>query len=155
MEHTPNSERARHPQRPPTGPQPTGSPGSSTVRLAAIALLTLLLVACTEPTSPDLDTWTDTWERARGIVPAQSELELPIAHETCSEVLGALREIRPELLPAPDPIITNTASVWHEHAEHVFFTCFDGTTDPDRVADAYDELHRLEAEVRTAIDTAR
>lgn len=152
MQRPPRAGHMRQPRRSPTRQRPASLVPAP---VAAVTLLAALLVACASPTSPDLRTWTATWDRARDVIPAQSQLDLPVEHEACSAVLGALREIRPELLPAPDPVITNTAAAWHEHAEHVFFTCFDRTTDPARVEDAYDELRRLEAEVRTAIDTAR
>ncbi|MDX1659473.1 MAG: hypothetical protein R3343_11685 [Nitriliruptorales bacterium] len=125
-------------------------------RLAITLLIAAALLAssCGPGDRPSVAEWRPSWDQALEIIPPESELDAPPSEAECQEVLGALRDVRPELSPAPDDIIDATVGAWFTYAESTFFTCFRSVPSEDRVARAYDTLDRLREEVETAISTA-
>lgn len=125
---------------------------------ARILAVVLVVVAaawatgCRPAERPSRDAWQVRWEATQGIVPAADELERPPRAETCQDVLGELRARRPDLSPAPDQIIAEAVEGWFEHAEGMFFDCFEGSDPEAAVAGAYEQLERLRSEVDAALD---
>ncbi len=95
--------------------------------------------------------WTAEWTSVQEVVPDAGDLQRPPRQETCADVLGELRARRSALPPAPDDVVATAADGWFQHAEEMFFDCFEGP-DPDAaIRSAYDELERRAAEVDAAL----
>lgn len=109
-----------------------------------------LLSGCGTPDRPTRGEWRRAWADIQEVVPPPSQLEDPVADETCGEVLGALRRYRRELTPAPDDVIQNAAEAWVSHAEHMFVDCFDTSRRQEAIAEEYDKLEQLRAQVDAA-----
>lgn len=119
--------------------------------VAALCIGALAMGGCRGPQRPSAGEWGDEWRAAQRLVPDPGTLARPPSHETCEDVLGELREHRPELIPAPDDEIGAAAERWFEHAESMFFGCFDGSDGDADVRAEYDTLERLANEVEAAL----
>jgi hypothetical protein len=128
--------------------------GSMARRLVAVALLVLAVGACGRQERPTLGAWRATWERATAIVPSEDDVGATPDRELCESTLGELREVRPDLTPAPDEVVNAAVEEWITYAESVFFSCFEEVSGDDPVAAAYEQLDRLEGEVDAAIGSA-
>lgn len=117
---------------------------------AWLVLLAVSLASCT-PQRPSREEWRESWESVQEAVPPAEELPRPPDHDTCSEVLGELRERADELSPAPDRIIHDAAQAWVSHAESLFFDCFDDGEPEQRIEEGYATLERLRAEVEAVL----
>lgn len=113
--------------------------------LVAIAVV-LLLGACADQTRPTVAEWQPKWQAVLASVPEQPGVgEVPDA--LCTETLGALRTLRPDLTPTPGLAIDDAVQEWFQIAEDAFFECPPRSEVIGSFADAYSELLRLEAEV--------
>lgn len=115
-----------------------------------LVLIAVGLVSCT-PQRPSREEWRESWNRVQAVVPPAHELPRPPGHDTCSEVLGELRERAGELTPAPDEIIHDAAQAWVAHAESLFFDCFDNGESEQGIEEGYATLARLRAEVEAVL----
>jgi hypothetical protein len=123
-------------------------------RIGALVAAAVVLAGCGGDDRPSAATWRATWEQAQQIVPASDALDGPVAEAACQDALGELRTIREDLIPGPDQVVGEAATAWIDHAEQMFFDCFeDGSGDGSAtvVADAYDELERYRDEVDAAL----
>lgn len=114
------------------------------------AVVATSLASCGPGERPSLAEWEATWEEVQATIPAASSLEDPPATDVCEAVLGELRTQRPRLVPAPDDLVASASTAWIAYAEHVFFGCF-GEGTPEDVAEAYENLDRLAAEVEASL----
>jgi hypothetical protein len=122
-------------------------------RLAAAALLAvvpLVLSGCGGG-PPDIETWTARWEEAKAFVPDLSAFADGPDERLCDEVLVELREVREDLVPAPDELLGITVDEWLRHAETIFFECPPETGPVVGFDAAYAELDRLEREVESLL----
>lgn len=125
-------------------------------------LLALVLSGCTDTDSggdgagdrPDVATWTTTWDQTRAIIPDLDTMGDPLDPEVCEETVGRLRDARENLHPTPDELVDEEVDKWMTEATSVFFECFEADVGADTVAESYEELERLEAEIDTALATA-
>lgn len=117
---------------------------------AWLVLVAVGLASCTQQ-RPSNEDWRESWESIQEVVPPAEQLPRPPDHETCSDVLGELRERAPELTPAPDQIIHDAAQAWVSHAESLFFDCFDDGDREQRIQQGYATLERLAAEVEAVL----
>lgn len=113
-----------------------------------------LLSGCGTSDRPTRGEWQREWEEIQDVVPPPAQLEPPVSRETCSDVVATLRRRSPELSPAPDELIHSAAAAWVSHAEHMFFECFDTETPRESIADGYETLERLGAQVDSALTKA-
>lgn len=125
----------------------------ATVVGAWLMLVAVGLASCT-PQRPSRDEWRESWEGVQEVVPPAEQLSRPPDHDTCSEVLGDLRERGVELTPAPDRIIQEAAQAWLSHAESLFFGCFEDEDPEERIEEGYATLERLRAEVEAVLATS-
>lgn len=116
--------------------------------MIGMVLLATIAVACGGPGRPSVSEWRTTWDAAQAVVPDVGDVELD--HERCEAVLAELREIRPELKPAPDELVDEQMAAWAAYAEHLFFTCFENV----EVRGAYAELDRYARQVEDALGSA-
>ncbi len=121
--------------------------------MAAVALTAAIVVAgCGRATRPAAAEWSARWDTTRDLVPDRTDLGAAPGDETCEAVLVDLREASVDLLPGPDEGVDELAESWITTAEGMFFECFDTDTGADGVAEAYDRLDLLEAEIDVALD---
>jgi hypothetical protein len=84
-------------------------------------------------------------------MPTLDELGDPPDRDICGHALGILRAERPDLLPAPDPALDVAVEEWVLIAEDAMFECPPSSHEIADLAQAYEELARLEAEVNAVL----
>ncbi len=85
-------------------------------------------------------------------MPTLDELGDPPDRDVCGHALGVLRSERPDLLPAPDPALDVAVEEWVVIAEDAMFECPPSSHEIADLAQAYEELARLEAEVNAVLE---
>ena len=111
----------------------------------------LSVVACSgNGDRPSSTTWRDVWESRQALVP-NAEAILDQGEELCGELIGVFRSDMPALLPAPTEALDAAVGDWIRHAETIVFEC---STDGDELADRFETLAVLSAEVDAGLATA-
>ena len=129
----------------------TRRPRAAIVPLVVVTAL-LLLAACTGSDRPSTEEWQPVWQAASDAMPTLEELGDPPDSDICGHALGILRAERPDLLPAPDPALDVAVEEWVIIAEDAMFECPPSSHEIADLAQAYEELARLEAEVNAVLD---
>jgi hypothetical protein len=110
----------------------------------ALILLVGVLVSSCGDESLTLDEWLPRWQLV--VEHVNDTLANQITHEDCEDILGDLREQRPDLTPPPLGDLREPVDSWFEAAEDLFFVCA-FTSDQTKP----DTLEVLEAEVELVI----
>lgn len=80
-----------------------------------------------------------------------AEVILEQGEDLCGERLGRFRTAMPALLPAPSEGLDTAVDEWIAHAETIVFEC---STDPGELADRFETLEVLAAEVDAGLAAA-
>ncbi len=102
-----------------------------------------MVAGCGGDDRPSDAVWRAAWEERRAQVPDADEI-LRGGSELCDELVGRFRSDLSELLPTPDQALDAAVDDWIAHAETIVFDC---SKDPDELADQFDTLDLLAAEV--------
>ncbi len=116
------------------------------IRYLLLPLLVALAACGAGAERPAIDDWADMWERARVAVPDQAGAEA-LNREGCDVVLERLRNLRPELTPAPVSRLDDIVEEWLAVAEETFFECPPNKGERIGFEAAYRDLTAIEAEV--------
>ncbi len=127
--------------------------GTQLRALATVGLIGLgaLLTACSEENRPSDAEWRVVWEERRAEFPDAAAI-LEEGGELCDELVGRLRGDLPELVPTPDEALDAAVEDWIAHAETIAFECPD---DPSELADRFETLDLLSAEVDAGLAADR
>lgn len=87
----------------------------------AVLAVAVAVVACGG--RPAVDDWQSKWREAAGVVPLDTLVSDPPGRQECDRILGEVRELSPDLRPAPNDVIGDAALAWSEFAEAAFFEC--------------------------------
>lgn len=128
---------------------PTYADCVTTRAASLVAVLLIIVSACSSVARPQAAAWTPTWEIAKAALPDLAEGEP--ANETCSTALVRLREVAPDLRPTPDDSIDETVDRWLLIAEETMFERPAVTGDFNSFDSAYTELDLLAAQIDVVV----
>ena len=123
--------------------------------IAALLVVTALVLTSCAKTRPTVEDWQPTWDRIAAAVPSESTIGENPSRTACSETLAFLRSNRADLFPTPDVAIDHTVTDWVEIAESAFFECPPKNAQVGSFAEAYGELLRLEREIESVLEMDR
>ena len=92
---------------------------------------------------PSSATWQGMWVSRQELVPTAAAI-IEQREALCGERVGRFRTEMPALLPSPTEALDAAVSDWIAHAETIVFDC---PTDPQLLADEFETLDLLRAEV--------
>jgi hypothetical protein len=111
------------------------------------AVLVVAVAAAACGGRPAVGEWESRWREAAAVVPLDTLVADPPGRAECDRILGDVRELSPDLRPAPNDVIDDAVLAWSEFAEAAFFECpITGGEHAGWEAAAL-ELARLESEV--------
>jgi hypothetical protein len=117
-------------------------------RVLATAVATAAaFVACDGGDRPSDAAWHTEWEEQRDAFPSADAL-LSGGRELCDRLVGELRAELPALVPTPTEALDDAVQAWSDHAETIAFECRD---DPAELAEQYDQLDILAAEIDSGL----
>lgn len=122
--------------------------GIGFVWVSVIMIAALLLRAC-GGADLTLEEWELRWEEV--VEEVATTIDEGVTDESvCDQMLGDLREKRPDLTPPPLDDLEAPVDAWFEVAESLFFECT--VLRPDDAADQLRTMRALEAEVAVILD---
>jgi hypothetical protein len=121
-------------------------------RWLSVVVAAVILAACGGEEAPSLEDWKQEWLAFRDLVPTQQELGPSPTQEQCDEILVAIRQRAPELVPAPDPTLEGAVKDWIVIAENMFFECPPVAPPIGSFEEGYQELERFEAQVAIVLE---
>lgn len=127
------------------------SPGNAGRRglAAALAIVVLLTAACSD--NPDLADWEQGWRDTYAALPTLADVSVDDPTSICSETVGMLREATAKYTDAPNADLGEAFLEWSQYAESVYFECPPHDETGPGFEQAYEEMHRLAAEIDALI----
>jgi hypothetical protein len=114
-------------------------------------VIAVALAACGGDDRPSNAAWQVEWALRRDAFPDADQL-VAGGRDLCDQLVGQLRGDLPELVPTPTEALDEAVQAWSDHAETIVFECRD---DPSELADQYDTLDILAAEIDSGISADR
>jgi len=125
------------------------------VRVAALVIVTALVLASCSAGRPTAEEWQPTWEQILATMPSESAIGENPSQAVCDKTLAFLRTNRVRLFPTPDPVIDDTVRYWVDIAEDAFFECPPRNERVGSFSEAYGLLRRFQGEIELVLNMDR